>query len=284
MPGTMFDQVGAAPGSGGSFLRRLWSRRQQAAASGTTPAEAAAKMRDAWQRTTPTNRRALAVSAAVLLLGTSVGAFLALRPTPQPDFSTADLDSVFNYALLTDGFNDLPVEERMKLIGELVQRLRGMSAQDSMLLAAFASGIAGSARQQIEENVSRLAIDVWDKYAKQYDQVPEDQRDQFLDQTYVEFTKLIEAVSGQPRDVSDEERLAEGRRQAQRDARRMSNPDRRPGGEQLGRAFGFLNANVGGHASAQQRARGQQMLRDMGRRFRNQDIATGKPLPADGGN
>ena len=205
----------------------------------------------------------------VLAIGLSVGGYFLFRPTPKPDYLKARLDSVFNYTLLTDEFNNLPVEERLRLISQLVERLKGMSAEDSLLMGAFAAGIAGKAREQIEENVSRLAIDVWDKYAKDYGAVPEGEREEYLENAFVDFTKMMEGVAGQTRDISDEERLAEGKRQAERDKRAMSDPNRQPGGEALGRFFSFMNNNVGSHATPQQRMRGQLMMRDMVRYFRD---------------
>jgi hypothetical protein len=219
----------------------------------------------------------IACGVAGVLLLTGVGA--VVMPRFQPDYETDPLDEVFDYTLLSDEFNKLSVEERLKLIGQLVQRLKGMSSQDSVLLAAFASGIAGAARQQIEENVSRLAIDAWDKYAKDYDSVPPEGREQFLEQTFIEMTKLMEAVAGEQRDISDAERINDAREDAQRNRQWLrDNPGRGPDGEALGRVFAVVNGNVGGNANPQQRVRGQLMMRDMVRHFRNQDVATGKPL------
>jgi hypothetical protein len=212
----------------------------------------------------------------VLLAGLSVGGYFAFRPRPIPDFANERLDLLFDYTMLSDEFNRLPVEKRLELMKILVDRLKNMSAGDSMLMGAFAAGIAGAAREQIERNASRLAIDVWDKYAKDYPSVSAENREQFLEDTFVQFSKMMETVGGVPRDISDEDRVKEVKEQAKRDRERMGDPNRSPDGESLGRFFGFMNNNVGGHASPQQRVRGQQMLRDMSRHFRGQDVATGK--------
>lgn len=220
-------------------------------------------------------------AAAVLV---AAGLFFWLRPTPQPDYLSDPLDDIFDYTLLTDDFNKLPIEERLALISQLVKRMRDMDAGDSILLASFASGIAGAARQQIEENGSRLAVDMWDKYAKDYANVPEEQRSQFLDQTFVDFTKTMEALAGQQRDISDADRINEARQNANDGRRQMREApaERLPGSEILGRGFEFVNNNVGSHATPEQRGRGQQMLRDMSRHFRGQDIATGNPSNGPG--
>lgn len=235
-----------------------------------------------WERWTadPRDRRralwTLRGTGAACVIGLGIAGYFLLRPTPQPDFLNDPLDDLFNYTLLTDDFNRLSVEERLKLIGQLVDRMKGMSSEDSVLLAAFAAGIAGSAREQIEANASRLAIDTWDLYARDYANVPADQRGAYLDDAFLKFSKMMEGVGGRARDVSDEQRLAEVRRDAER-RKELSDPSRAPSGEMLGTLFTVMNSNVGGHATPQQRARGAQMMRDMTRHFRGQDIATGKP-------
>lgn len=213
-------------------------------------------------------RKAATIGGPILLAAIALLAWLILRPVPQPDYSKDNLKKVFNFTLLTDEFNRLPVEERLKLLGELVNRLKGMSAGDSALMAAFAAGIAGKAREQMLENASRLAIDLWDKWAAGYSHVPPDQRDVYLDNAYVEFTKMMEAVGGESRDVSDAERLEEARRQAARDQKNMQE-GRTPPARMMGRAFTFLDRDVGKNSSPQQRARGLLMMRDMADRMRS---------------
>lgn len=215
-------------------------------------------------------------AAAVVVIG--IGLYFLVRPIPQPDYLYAPMDDVLGFTMLTDEFNRLPAEERLKLMGDLVKRLRSMSSQDSLLMASFAAGIAGKAREQIESNLSRLAVDTWDIYAKDYDKVPEGEREEYLEKTFVEFSKLMETVGGEARDVSDEKRLEEVRGQAARDRQALrENPERAPGGELLGSAFHVLTNNMGSRATPQQRARGGQMMRDMTRHFRGQEISTGKP-------
>lgn len=214
--------------------------------------------------------RGLTFGGPVVLVALGVGAYLVLRPVPQPDYLKDDIGEVFNYTLLTDEFNRLPVEKRMELIGQLVSRMKSMSAGDSVLMAAFASGIAGAARKQIEENASKLMIDLWDKYAKDYANVKPEDQGAFLDNTFLEFVKTMEGVAGQPRETTDSERLTEVREQAQRE-RERAGEGRTPPNQALGRMFTIMRDNVGGHASPAQRTRGQLMLRDMMRHFRGDD-------------
>jgi len=150
-----------------------------------------------------------------------------------------------------------------------------MSGGDSAIMAAFAAGIAGSARKQIEENATRLAIDVWDKYARDYPKVKAEDRGAFLDSTFIEFTKMMETIGGRPSDKSDTDRLNEARAQAKRDEERIRSGKDQPPPQALGRIFTFMRENVGGHASIAQKTRGQQMMRDMVRRLRGDDLNTG---------
>jgi hypothetical protein len=221
-------------------------------------------------------KKALLIGGPLLVLALGLAAFFWLRPIPTPDYRKARLDKLFDYTLLTDEFNRLPVEKRLELIGQLVQRLQGMSAGDSALLGAFAAGIAGSARQQIEENLSRLAIDMWDKYARDYGSVPSTDRAAYLDRTFLDFVKTMEAMAGQTRNVSDAERLAEVRRQADRDKDALRSGKGAPPPQALARIYTFMHGNVSSHANAGQITRGQLMMRDMMRHFRGQDLETGK--------
>lgn len=217
-----------------------------------------------------------AVAAAMLLIGGGVGLYFALRPYPEPDYRTARIDELFNFTLLKDEFNRLSIERRLELLGILRERMEGMSGSESMLLAAFAAGIMGQARQQIEENMSRLAIDLWDSYATQYEAVLADDRDAFLDATYVDFYKQMAILGGDTVDESDEEILREGKEEAQRGHEWLKTDG--PGGRMLGRGFDIMYNNVGQNATPQQKARGTLLVRDMTRRFRGQDVATGRPM------
>lgn len=206
---------------------------------------------------------------ALVVIGAAL--YFILRPIPQPDYKKGKLNKIFNYTLLTDEFNRQPVEKRLELIGQLVNRLKNMSAGDSTLLAGFAAGIAGSARAQIEENASRLAIDVWDKYARDYAQVKPEDKGAFLDSTLIEFTKMMETIGGQPRNISDTERLAEAQRQAKRDEEQLRSGKNQPPPKVLARMFNYMRDNVGSHASVAQKTRGQQMMVDMVKHLRGED-------------
>lgn len=221
--------------------------------------------------------RLAAIFAGVAVMGVATWAIL---PRSQPDYLYDPIDELFDYTLLTDDFNSLPLDERLALLSQLISRLKGMSSEDSLLLAAFASGIAGEARKQLEENASRLAIDMWDSYAVDYSKVPEDEREQYLEKTFVDFTRTMETLAGEQSDATDEERIQGMKDQAAREQQRMTSAQGpKPPGEALGMVFDVMNGNVGGHASPQQRQRGAQMMRDMMRHFRGRDPETGKADP-----
>lgn len=219
--------------------------------------------------------------ALVLLVGVSVGAYFTLRPRPVPDYDIDPLDEIFDFTLLSSEFNNLPIDRRIELVASIMKRMKAMGAGDSVMLAAFASGIMGQAREQLEENASKLAIDLWDKFADDYAKVKGAEREQYIDKAFVDFQKTMELMGGQVRDISDADRLEEGRRQAKRDQQRMTDPKRGPSAKQMSQMFVYMD-RVGNHAAGNERARGTQLLRDMTRRLRGQDPATGKPVSGGG--
>ena len=208
-------------------------------------------------------RRIVSAAAAVLALaGAGVGTWLGVRTQPPPDYDTAGIDTIFEYTLLTDDFNKLPVEERLALIGKLVQRMEAISGNDSVLLALFASMIVGEARAQLEENVSRMAVDLFDQYAVAYDPTASvADRHAALEDAFFSFQDTMAAVAGQTIDEPREERLADARRRAQRDLERIRTDGANAG--QALRFFDILNNGVGQHASGHQKIRIATMSRDM---------------------
>lgn len=222
------------------------------------------------------DRRVRYSTLAALLLAAGLSAYLLLRPVPQPDYATAPMNDVLDYTLLTDDFNKLPVEKRLDLIKELIARLKGMSGDDSMLMAMFAAGIdTDKLREQLMKNASLVAIDLWDKYARDYKNVPADQQDAYLDTMFLDFSKLMESMAGISSDKPDEQRLKEARDQAKADQNAFST-GKGPTGGQLARMTDFLRNGMGKNSSPQQQQRGQQLMRDLTRHLRGQDPSTGK--------
>lgn len=216
-------------------------------------------------------------AAALIATSVGIGLYYALRPIPRPEYETADMDDILDYTLLSDDFNRLPVDERLRLLKQVIQRFSSMSSDDSVAMAAWAAAIKDELRDKIMRNASLIVMDLWDKSATDYRSVPDGEKDRWMDNTVVGLMKTMEDLTpGGARNISDEERLKEARAQAARDQKQMRSDDAPSSGD-LGRMADFLRNGMGKFASPQQQTRAQQLMRDMTRHLRNQDISTGKP-------
>jgi hypothetical protein len=226
-------------------------------------------------------RRVGAVAlAVVVLLGGAFG-IMALIPRQIPNIAQDPMDDVMDYVLLTDDFNNLPIDERLALVKDLINRIKTMSGEDSAMLAMFAASIEREMRRQMEENIKRLAVDVMDKYAKDYEGVPPEDADKFLDDKIVEFTRMMEDISGETSRLPEDpdERLAALRKQAQRDQEfARENAPKQMNQERVGNLIGFLRKDAEQVAGPEQRGRVTRFMRDVTRHLRGQDVSTGKPL------
>ncbi len=224
-------------------------------------------------------RRAVVSALVVMVSAGGAFAYVQLRPRAVPDVFADDLADVLDYTLLTDEFNKLPVDERLALIKRLIERLKSMDSNDSALVAGFAAGIGGKARAQLQKNSEKLMVDIWDKFAIQYSQVKPEDREAFLDQSFVDMTKMFEDVAGVSVPIKDEQRVDEARKQAKRDEERMKGASSRPVNAERAAGFmGFMNDRGQKLTNAEQRGRMAGFSRDMTRRLRGQDVRTGKPL------
>jgi hypothetical protein len=280
------DAGGSAVASSSRFTRSITEGIETPAAPPTVSGPVVLRKQwtpPAWARRGWDNRKLRYGALALLVIVGGIGAYFGLRPVPQPDYAEDPMDEVLDYTLLTDEFNRLPVQKRLELLGELIQRVKTMSADDSSMMAAFAASInTGKLRKQLEENASRLALDAWDKYAQDYQGQAGDKREEYLDKTLVEMEKMMETVAGVTSDKTDEQRLEEARKQAKRDQDMLSKGEG-PTAGQLARMADLMRNRVGQHSPPQQQQRGMQLMRDMTRHLRGQDAVTGKPLPAGGG-
>ncbi|MDP1661135.1 MAG: hypothetical protein Q8L55_04390 [Phycisphaerales bacterium] len=230
-------------------------------------------------------RRAVVSALVVMVSAGSAFAYVQLRPRAVPDVFADDLADVLDYTLLTDEFNRLPVDERLALIKRLIDRLKSMDSNDSALVAGFAAGIGGKARAQLQKNSEKLMVDIWDKFAIQYSQVKPEDREAFLDQSFVDMTKMFEDVAGVSVPIKDEQRVDEARKQAKRDEERMKGASGRPVNPERAAGFmGFMNDRGQKLTNAEQRGRMAGFSRDMTRRLRGQDVRTGKPLEGGAAN
>lgn len=232
------------------------------------------------QRPPVSKRTAQVIGGAVALLGVLGGgamAWSALRPINAPDALRDPMRDVLGFALLSDDFNKLPIEERLRLVMDLAKRLQGMSGSDSALLAAFAAGIRGEARDRLERNVRTLGVDMMTSYANKYAQVPETQREQYIEATAVEWSKMMEALTGQERDLDDAERLKEMKDQAERDAEQARQNQRPLTADRAANFFTMMQEDIASYADANQRAQTARFFRDMTRTLRGRDINTNQP-------
>ncbi|MEQ8768939.1 MAG: hypothetical protein RIB60_00365 [Phycisphaerales bacterium] len=226
--------------------------------------------KSAWAH--PTSRVLVGASALMIATSGALGAWLALRPVSKPDYESGGLDTLFNYTLLTDEFNRLPIDERIELIGQLVARMQGMDGSDSVLLAAFAASITGEARDQLIENASLIMVDLTDRAAAGYDPgASEAERTAYIESSVVEMMRAMRTMAGETDDVSDEELLNDAREQAARDAEAFSSGD--VTADQLGQMSGLLTRTVGMSSSTQQKLRMARFGRDMSRTLREQGAA-----------
>ena len=218
------------------------------------------------------------ITGSVALVAVALGLYLSLRPYPMPDYDDDPLDDIFSFTLFQNEFNNLPVEERVRLIGSLVKRVESMGGSDGTLLAAFAAGIAGSAREQLEENASQLMLDFMDHFAKDYPNVndPVAQED-YVKQAIIDMTRLAEEFDGRPTDKSDEKLLKEAFAQAERDQRAFRDPSKGPSLAGVSQFTGIMEKRIGARGTPHQRARITRLMRDMTRYLRNEDLTTGKP-------
>lgn len=222
----------------------------------------------AWS--TPRRRAIVGGVAGLAVLGALVGGVLAWRAAQVPDFETADLDLALDFAFLEPEFNDLPVQERAELIGELVSRFGDMGSSDSVMLAAFAAGVQGAARDQLAENASQLMIDLVDQHAEDYRDVPPAERVAYIEDRVVELARTFRLMAGMDATASDDELLDRARRDAKREQEYLREGRQSP--EQVGRMFTFMHESVGPHASAHQRARLGLFVRDMTRVLRGEPL------------
>lgn len=216
---------------------------------------------------TPASRNRLVIGACVALVaGAGVAGYRYWEMHHRPDYALDPVDDLAEFTFLRGDFNSLPIKERLKLIKEFADRLRNASSGDSALLASFAAGISGKAREQIQENGARLMLDMVDASAVDYMKVPEAERGAFLEKSVIEWTRIGDQVSGRG-DRTDEEILADIKKQtAQRDEmRKKMGPER--SAKMAAGIVGFLNGNVANHANPVQSQRTLQMMSDVNKHF-----------------
>ena len=206
---------------------------------------------------------------AICVLGVAGAAFGGYRYWAlhhRPDYALDPIDDLAEFTFLRGDFNSLPIKERLRLIKEFADRIRNASSGDSALLASFAAGISGKAREQIQENGARLMLDMVDASAVDYMKVPEAERGAFLEKSVIEWTRIGDQVAGRG-DRTDDEILADIKKQTKdRDEmRKKMGPER--SAKMAAGIVSFLDGNVANHANPVQSQRTLQMMSDVNRHF-----------------
>lgn len=266
--GSLLDDAGVGALPDGSPSRPRWDRRFDEAMR--------RRVRGVWKN--PRRRNTALALLAVLVIGGAVGAYFIFRPVPKPDFNTANIDVLFNYTLLTEEFNSLPIEERIELLAQLVERLKSIDGDQSLLMALFAAKIQGEVRRQFERNASLLAVDLFDSYADDFnDNAPPEDKDAFVEGKFIEFQKTLEKIGGFEREISDEDRLIEARKQSKRDLE-FAQSGRMPL-ENTVRMLSFVNQGVGREATGHQKIRINGFITQMVRTLREGEVPPEEPKP-----
>lgn len=164
--------------------------------------------------------------ALFALLGGGVYWWVDVRFRPPPSIFDSPFDDVLGYLSLDD-FSKLPLKDRIAFMIELSDRFRGISQDESVVMAGFFAGLTGPTREQLRQNARELARDILAEGAAQYVNLPKSEQAKFLDGWLVEWTKTAERMAtGKVDDKSDQQRLDEMKGQAKRDSTRERNPNR----------------------------------------------------------
>lgn len=221
--------------------------------------------------TVAARRVAMSVGVMAIAGGVAYGAAM-LMPRSEPDVFADDLADVLDYTLVSEEFNKLPIEQRLKLLQEVIARLKGSDSQDSAMVAAFAAGLTGPMRAQLMRNAEKLAVDVWDKFASEYAKVPPADRDAYLDKAFIDFTNMMEDIAGLDTGVDEGQRMDRARRDMQRGTPRDVPP------MNAGQAAGlvqWMNDRAGKYTTPMQQANMASFARDMSRRMTGVQSPTG---------
>ncbi len=221
-------------------------------------------------------RSMIGVGAVVCVLG-AVLFVRAMTPTPPPDVWDDGLGDVAGF-LFDEDFNRLPPRERMRLITEFAARFNSGSQDDAALLAMFVADVTYDMRQQIEDNLTKLAVDMWTTWADEYAAVSDIDREDYLNQLLLEFDQMGDTINNRDHDITDEERLAKMENQAQKDRNNMrgSNSGKPPSTEKVTGLFGFYSNEVASRVGAVERGRIAMLTRDLSKHVRGESLGGDK--------
>jgi hypothetical protein len=203
--------------------------------------------------------------ALLAVLGGAVYWWVDVRFRPPPSIFDSPFDDVLGYLSLDD-FSKLPLKDRIAFMIDLSDRFRGLSQDESVVMAGFFAGLTGPTREQLRQNARELARDILAEGAAEYVNLPKDQQAKFLDNWLVEWTKTGERLAtGTVSDKSDQERLDEMKGQAKRDSTRERNPNRLGSLTEGGanRFLDFWSSDVESAASPRQQGQITRFMTDM---------------------
>ncbi len=203
---------------------------------------------------------------AATMLALCVSGYLYWERHHKPNYALDPIDDVAEFTFLRDDFNNLSIDERLKLIREFADRIRSATSSDSAMLASFAAGISGKAREQIAANASRLMLDMVDRSALEYANLTGSDREKFLEKSVIEWTRIADQVGGRG-DRTDEEILADVKKETEQreKMRERMGPER--SARMASGIMSFLNNNVAKHSNPIQQQRTLQMMADVNKHF-----------------
>lgn len=223
------------------------------------------------------SRTVIWAGAAVIGLALLVTAGFVVRElitTPPPDVWGDGVSDVANF-LFDEDFSKLPPKERLSLLAEMIKRFRQFDQDDAAELAALFGDMNRKMREQIEENMRQLVADYMAESAAEYENVPPEQRAQFLRDFVLYFDKLGDEINGRESTRTDDERLERLQRDAARDqerAREGMGPVDARGVKAL---MTLYNTDVTQRTGAVQRGQIGRLMRDLTRYMRNEPIDRG---------
>jgi hypothetical protein len=190
-------------------------------------------------------------------------------PAP-PDPLDDSMMEVGEFILLSDRFNELPIQERIDMLADVAERFRNPTTEDAGELAALAASIRRDTREQLEENAAELVKDVFDQFAADYDDIPVDDRALYMDNALVEMSKLIDRFDPDADERDDNERLAEMRKENDRNDNWRRRSD---GPERINRIRRLLRDDIMTQTNVAERGRLIRFMGDMTRHLRGEDIS-----------
>jgi hypothetical protein len=180
---------------------------------------------DLWETRRREILKSLAIAAGLAVIGYGAYWWVEVRFRPPPSIFDTPVDDVLGY-LAMDDFSQLPLEERIRFMMEFADRFRGMGQAESATMAAFMAGLTGPAREQATQNARTLAKDILAQGADEYFRIPAAERDKYIDDWIVKWTKTGERIAtGKESGKPDDERLADIRKQGERGRERAASRD-----------------------------------------------------------